>query len=165
MCTQQLIWCSCGHGEFLPIEKCQRATALGYCWTVVWGDHDVVIELPCSYCKAGLNRRKPLGKVRPAGEVTSAVETNAASTVRSGGRADGTTAACMSTGQDAVPVTPIDLAVPELRDSCELHQHIAPTAVMVSEVGLPTPPHDWEDILGTDFTGDFDLDPELWQYV
>ncbi|TKA83175.1 hypothetical protein B0A55_00711 [Friedmanniomyces simplex] len=43
MCTQKLIWCSCGHGEFLPIEKCSRAVKLGYCWTVIWGDSEEAV--------------------------------------------------------------------------------------------------------------------------
>ncbi|KAK3622563.1 hypothetical protein LTR56_022118 [Elasticomyces elasticus] len=28
----------------------------------------------------------------------------------------------------------------------------------------PTPPPDWEDILGTDFSDGFDLSQDMWQY-
>ncbi|KAK3115573.1 hypothetical protein LTR53_004933 [Teratosphaeriaceae sp. CCFEE 6253] len=71
MCTQQLIWCSCGHGEFLPIEKCAQAVARGYCWTVVWGDgvEAAPIALPCSYCKEGWMGRRALGSAVPSAAV------------------------------------------------------------------------------------------------
>lgn len=60
MCTQELIWCSCGHGEFLPIVKCVSADILGTCWTVVYGDRDVVLDMKCSYCTMGFNDRVAL---------------------------------------------------------------------------------------------------------
>lgn len=60
MCTQELIWCSCGHGEFLPIVKCESAEILGTCWTVVYGDRDIVLEMKCSYCTKGFMDRVAL---------------------------------------------------------------------------------------------------------
>ena len=75
MCTQHLIWCSCGHGEFLPIERCPSAIALGYCWTIVHGDHGIVLEPECSYCQAGLNATRPLQALaRPEGTVKEMLE-------------------------------------------------------------------------------------------
>ena len=74
MCTQQLIWCACGHGEILPIQKCMRAQLLGTCFVIIHGDHHIVLPNTCSYCKAGLQRTKPLGSARPRGSLVAKVE-------------------------------------------------------------------------------------------
>ncbi|SMR58595.1 unnamed protein product [Zymoseptoria tritici ST99CH_3D1] len=74
MCTQLLIWCSCHHGEFLPINRCPQGLALGVCWTVVHGNGDIVVPQKCSYCMAGLNERAPLGGVRPVAGLAVRVE-------------------------------------------------------------------------------------------
>ncbi|CAK3931631.1 Hypothetical predicted protein [Lecanosticta acicola] len=75
MCTQELIWCHCGHGELFPIQTCSRAKLLGFCYTIVHGNHAVVVESDCSYCQAGLNGgRGGLGSARPVGEVARRVE-------------------------------------------------------------------------------------------
>lgn len=67
MCTQELIWCSCSHGELLPIKTCPRAQRTGACWTVVHGDQKVVVDSVCTYCVLGLNEVRQLGK--PLGEL------------------------------------------------------------------------------------------------
>lgn len=75
MCTQELIWCSCGHGELLPINTCSRADLTGVCWTVVHGNHRLVVPMSCSYCKAGLHVRFPLAAAaRPEGELATSIE-------------------------------------------------------------------------------------------
>jgi hypothetical protein len=67
MCTQELMWCSCGHGEFFPIVRCPRATLLGACYIIVHGSqHPTRPRMPqCSYCAKGLNERHPLASARP----------------------------------------------------------------------------------------------------
>lgn len=69
MCTQQLIWCSCGHGEFLPIEKCPNAEATGTCWIAIHGDHNVVVPMSCSYCNLGFSKECALGSAKPAAAI------------------------------------------------------------------------------------------------
>ncbi|KAF2164896.1 hypothetical protein M409DRAFT_56253 [Zasmidium cellare ATCC 36951] len=76
MCTQELIWCSCGHGEFLEIKKCRTGHLTGRCWTVVHGNHHLVVPAACSYCQSGLNKKKPLGSPRPRDELAKKVEAN-----------------------------------------------------------------------------------------
>lgn len=56
MCTQEVIWCACGHGEFLPIVKCQQAERTGICYTVLHGNHNIVVPVACSGCSSGLIR-------------------------------------------------------------------------------------------------------------
>ncbi|KXT11988.1 hypothetical protein AC579_4631 [Pseudocercospora musae] len=77
MCTQELIWCSCGHGEFLPIRACPRGRMLSYCYTIVHGSHKLIVPGECSYCKSGLNRRKQLPAARPPPDIAAKVEENA----------------------------------------------------------------------------------------
>ena len=75
MCTQEIVWCSCGHGEFLPIIKCPQAEALGVCFTVVHGDHRVVLPMECSYCISGQSERTALNtNARPQGELAAMIE-------------------------------------------------------------------------------------------
>ena len=40
------------------------------------GDHRIVLQSRCSYCQAGLNRRRPLRSPRPRGELAERVERN-----------------------------------------------------------------------------------------
>ena len=40
------------------------------------GDHRVVIDMECSYCKTGLNERRPLGSPRTRGELAEKIESN-----------------------------------------------------------------------------------------
>lgn len=77
MCTQELIWCSCGHGELLPIRPCPRGRMLSYCYTIVHGSHKLVVPGICSYCKSGLNQRRQLPTARPPPEIAAKVEENA----------------------------------------------------------------------------------------
>lgn len=75
MCTQEIVWCSCGHGELLPIVKCDRADVTGVCFTVVHGDHRIVVHMQCSYCLTGPSERTTLGtKARPEGELAATIE-------------------------------------------------------------------------------------------
>ncbi|RMZ09151.1 hypothetical protein D0862_03708 [Hortaea werneckii] len=151
MCTQQLIWCCCGHGEFLPIEKCARAAKLGYCWTVVWGDHNVVIPSQCSYCKAGLNWKCPLGSAltqeqrRPdPSEPNNQTSTSSKQTLA------GNAIGASDCGQG-------------IADGLETLQMPDDFAFDGPGKGLTTPPGELEDILNTEFK-DFDLSQDLWHY-
>jgi len=75
MCTQEIVWCSCGHGEFLPIIKCAQAEAVGVCFTVVHGDHRVVLPMECSYCISGQSEEASLNaNARPQGELAAMIE-------------------------------------------------------------------------------------------
>jgi len=123
MCTQQLIWCNCGHGEFLPIEKCTRATTTGYCWTIVWGDHSIIVPGSCSYCKQGLNKERPLGSALPREQ------------------------------QGAVDVDQRKTTEESVVDG------------FLGGTGLLTPPLELDDVINTDFTSDFDLSRDFWQYA
>ncbi|RMY95275.1 hypothetical protein D0861_00775 [Hortaea werneckii] len=134
MCTQQLIWCCCGHGEFLPIEKCARAAKLGYCWTVVWGDHKVVIPSRCSYCKAGLNEKCTLGSALTPERRT------------------------LNNPKPSTPVCGQGVA-----DGLETFQMPENFAFENASNGLTTSPREVEDILNTEFK-DFDLSQDLWHY-
>lgn len=121
MCTQEIIWCSCGHGEFLPIIKCAQAEAVGVCFTVVHGDHRIVLPMKCSYCISGQSEIAALNtNARPEGELAAMIE-------RKNGMGDGV--------EDGV--------------AANTNGHGA------LEVG---------DVVKTDWE-EFDLDPELWQYV
>jgi len=73
MCTQELIWCSCGHGELLPIVKCSTAEKTGACWTVIHGDHRLVVEMRCSYCGSGIKARLA-ANARPQGALATKIE-------------------------------------------------------------------------------------------
>lgn len=230
MCTQRLIWCSCGHGEFLPIEKCRRAEKTGYCWTVVWGDHEVMVEMPCSYCKEGTGRELGSAMPRPGDEADGLrkkqkekkriLELAAAAPSISFPTGPSTSQAeVCDEGLDgiAVPVLP-----PPTADLFDRASHVLPAPTLSSmvldpslttgsspaearpgggllaantaanastatraltnarfsppapppepdelplpEVALPTPPNEWDDVLGTDWGGGFDLPSNLWQY-
>ena len=73
MCTQELIWCSCGHGELLPIFKCSTAEKTGVCWTVIHGDHRLVVEMRCSFCISGMKGRLA-ANARPQGGLAEKIE-------------------------------------------------------------------------------------------
>ena len=93
MCTQEIVWCSCGHGEFLPIVKCPQAEAVGVCFTVVHGDHRVVLPMDCSYCISGQSGRAALStNARPQGELAALIERNNANRATSDGLEDGAVA-------------------------------------------------------------------------
>lgn len=49
---------------------------MGRCWTVVHGNHNLVVPAVCSYCRTGLNKRKPLGSPRPRDDLAKTVEEN-----------------------------------------------------------------------------------------
>jgi hypothetical protein len=76
MCTQEIIWCSCGHGELLPIVTCQRAESTGVCFTVVHGDHRVVLQMKCSHCISGAFEEGATlnTKARPEGALAAFIE-------------------------------------------------------------------------------------------
>lgn len=99
MCTQEIVWCSCGHGEFLPIVKCPQAEVMGVCFTVVHGDHRVVLPMDCSYCISGQSERAALNtNARPQGELAALIERNNANGAVSDGLEDGAVA---NTDRDA----------------------------------------------------------------
>lgn len=126
MCTQEIIWCSCGHGEFLPIIKCPQAESTGACYTVVHGDHRVVLPMKCSYCISGLFDGAALGtKARPEGELAAVIERKSEGQV--GGDAGALEDAAVANSAGDLPL----------------------------ELG---------DVVNTDWS-DFNIDPELWQYV
>ncbi|KAK4544932.1 hypothetical protein LTR36_003837 [Oleoguttula mirabilis] len=175
MCTQQLIWCSCGHGEFLPIEKCSRATTVGYCWTVIWGDHNVVIPSRCSYCKAGLNAKGPLGSAWPVGELaTSAGRSFQVNAKAESSRSAGTKT---TSGELTTPLRKTTSATeevakvegscfdPELDGGQPVEPYVDGSPQFLPGTELPTPPFELDDVLGTDFGAGFDLSQEMWQYA
>lgn len=49
---------------------------MGRCWTVVHGNHRLVVPATCSYCRNGLNKKRQLGSPRPRDEVAKRVEDN-----------------------------------------------------------------------------------------
>lgn len=136
MCTQEIIWCSCGHGELLPIVMCAHAEAAGQCWTVVHGDHRIVLQMKCSYCLSGLadgcgssGASTALGtKARPEGELAAKIEMKDREKL-----AGGEFNFCEDDGG-------LTIAAGEL-------------------------PLELEDVVGADWTDVVNLDPELWQYV
>lgn len=143
MCTQEIIWCACAHGELLPIVKCAHAELLGTCWTVVHGDHRVVVQMRCSYClslgagglSAGFGACEGGnglgGKARPEGELAGRIEGLTKEGVERGGVGG------------------------EREDAGE---------VWVGEDAEGQVPAELRDVVNTDWEG-FTLDPELWQYV
>jgi hypothetical protein len=136
MCTQEIIWCSCGHGELLPIVMCAHAEAEGKCWTVVHGDHRIVLQMECSYCLSGLaddcnssGTSMALGtKARPEGEMAANIEKKDRERLAGGeyGLCGGGNGLAISAGE-----LPLEL----------------------------------EDVVGAGWTDVANLDPELWQYV
>jgi hypothetical protein len=103
----------------------------------------VTIELPCSYCKAGLNRRRRLGSARPVGKVAEKIEKAA----REGVDEPPTDPQDGVHSNDTEPVGPVESQAPPLLDP-----------------GLQTPSPEWDDILNTDFGSGFDLSQDLWRY-
>jgi hypothetical protein len=136
MCTQEIIWCSCGHGELLPIVMCAHAEAAGKCWTVVHGDHRIVLQMKCSYCLSGL-----ADECNSNGTSTAAMGTKA--------RPEGELAA-------KIEMMDRERLAGEF-DSCEDSGDLA-----ISTGELPL---ELEDLVGADWTDVVNLDPELWQYV
>ncbi|RMY34918.1 hypothetical protein D0865_14046 [Hortaea werneckii] len=137
MCTQQLIWCCCGHGEFLPIEKCARAAKLGYCWTVVWGDHDVVIPLQCSALTQ--EQRRPDHAEPNKQTSTTLAQPLVGNAIGASGGGQG------------------------VADGLETLQRPDDFAFDNPSKGLTTSSGELEDILNTELK-DFDLAQDLWHY-
>jgi hypothetical protein len=81
MCTQEIIWCKCGHGEFLPVTKCSIGKQFDDCWLVLHGDHRIVVEMDCSYCKAGLDKILHLRSPRPRADLANQIETSTNTTM------------------------------------------------------------------------------------
>ena len=130
MCTQELVWCNCGHGESLPIEKCSHAAKLGTCWVVVHGNHCIILEISCSYCKTGLNKKIPLESPIPHGELAKKMGRNA------------------------------DLNHPRLDK-----ENIPEVTIAEEEPDLdPQLECGYNDVLSTDFSGNFGLADDLWQW-
>ena len=136
MCTQEIIWCSCGHGELLPIVMCAHAEAAGKCWTVVHGDHRIVLQMKCSYCLSGL-----------ADECNS----NGTSTAALGTKA-------RPEGELAAKIEMMDRE--RLAGEFDFCEHSGALAISTGELPL-----ELEDVVGADWTDLVNLDPELWQYV
>ncbi|KAK0357168.1 hypothetical protein LTR91_003519 [Friedmanniomyces endolithicus] len=155
--------------------------------------------MPCSYCKAGLNRRRPLGSAKPkaAGTLAAAASVNGmAEGVAALGLVDdqglplpldlpfrpvkhmtSTTSAAAGQADSTTPQQPVlepvfQLPVPDenfcMLDADQTFQGLdnKPAEAFPLDPSLlpPTPPPEWEDVLGTDFTEGFDLNQELWQY-
>jgi hypothetical protein len=137
MCTQELIWCCCGHGELLPIVMCAHAETVGTCWTVVHGDHRIVLQMKCSYCLSGL-----ADDCNGSGTSTAALGTKA--------RPEGELAAKIEM-KDRERLAGVEY------DFCE-----DDVGLVVSAGELPL---ELEDVVGADWTDVVNLDPELWQYV
>jgi len=139
---QEIIWCSCGHGELLPIVMCAHAEAAGKCWTVVHGDHRIVLQMKCSYCLSGLadyhgsdSSTTALGtKARPEGELAAKIEM-----------------------KERERLAGVEF------DFCEID------GGGDYDGGLTFPagelPLELQDVIGTDWTDVGNLDPDLWQYV
>lgn len=55
--------------------KCTQAEAVGVCFTMVHGDHRVVLPMECSYCISGQSERAALNtNARPQGELAAMIE-------------------------------------------------------------------------------------------
>ncbi|KAK0253267.1 hypothetical protein LTR91_009751 [Friedmanniomyces endolithicus] len=154
--------------------------------------------MPCSYCKAGLNRRRPLGSAKPESRgiwTTAAAVNGMAEGVAALGLVDDqglplpldlpfrpaiTAGSAAVAGQAdlAGPLQPVlepshqGLPCPDqdfsMLDANEAIQRLDGKAAeefpLDPSLLPPTPPPEWEDILGTDFSEGFDLSQELWQY-
>ncbi|KAK5121398.1 hypothetical protein LTR85_005230 [Meristemomyces frigidus] len=157
-------------------ETCTRAITIGYCWTVIWGDHNVVIPSRCSYCKAGLNKKKPLGSAWPVGELVANVGRSRQSDRNAGGnrsagqgaKVHGLLGPARSNASVTREIANVDesgidplLLVSDQPDGAEEDGSFE----MPQEVELPTPPFELDDVLGTDFGSGFDLSQEMWQYA
>jgi hypothetical protein len=148
MCTQELVWCFCGHGELLPIVKCPNADLNGSCWTVVHGNHDFVVDLKCSYCKSGLPGNLAAA-VRPQGDLAKAIERNA----------------------EPQQETPVSLQkeyketkAPGIQQ--EMTAILPEDCMELSDQSLQTAgevPWELDDVLKTGWS-ELCLDPDLWQY-
>ena len=129
MCTQRVIWCACGHGEFLQPNRCPLGARVGNCWLVLHGDHRIVVDMECSYCKAGLNTKRPLSSPRPRGALATRIEDNV--------------------------------------DEEVFEQDMKSNLVEDADCNNTTeakPMWEFDDVLNTNFSGEFDLSQELWQY-
>lgn len=165
MCAQQLIWCICGHGEFLPIEKCPRAIQVGYCWTVVWGDEEVVIPDMCSYCKAGYNDVRRLGSARPPGKLKESAGEGLA--IGSNGQVKGAGKLVLDPALVGEDVGAQGAEPTATAPSSSLSGPEEPSAKANDE--LPEQPDelefDWNDIVNTDFSDGFNLNDDMWGYA
>ncbi|EME40688.1 hypothetical protein DOTSEDRAFT_136331 [Dothistroma septosporum NZE10] len=139
MCTQELIWCSCGHGEFLPIELCTTGQLIGTCWTIVHGDHNIVLQSRCSYCQAGLNRKGMLGSARPTDGIAERVE--------AGGRIG-------EGGMNGKEIDEFDGELGKLLEEVETKTKEERSFEKFS----------FDDVMSTDWEKGFDLSDELWNY-
>ncbi|KAK0771260.1 hypothetical protein LTR91_011372 [Friedmanniomyces endolithicus] len=155
--------------------------------------------MPCSYCKAGLNRRRPLGSAKPKATglpATAASVNGMAEGVAALGLVDdqglplpldlpfrpvrhmtNITTAAAGQADSTTPQQPVlepvyQLPIPD-ENSCMLdadqtlqglNKQAAEAFPLDPSLLPPTPPPEWEDILGTDFSEGFDLNQELWQY-
>ncbi|KAK4617714.1 hypothetical protein CLAFUW4_12146 [Fulvia fulva] len=148
MCTQELIWCSCGHGEFLPINLCTQGQRLGTCWTIVHGDHNIVLASRCSYCQAGLNRRRPLRSPRPRGDVARGVEANGEVDVE-----EELERLLEGSGDEGVEVEVGALAA-------QTNAEMDGGEVVEGSVGE----FSFDDVMSTDWEKGFELGDELWNF-
>lgn len=73
---QEVVWCSCGHGEFLPIVKCQQGEKTGDCWLVLHGDHRIVVPESCIYCLLHYNQTKLRLPAKPEEQLARQIEQN-----------------------------------------------------------------------------------------
>lgn len=115
---------------------CPHAEAIGKCWTVVHGDHRIVLQMECSYCLSGLaddysgsgTAAALATKARPEGKLAAKIEKKDRERFAGGGF-----------------------------DLCEDDGGLATSAGEL--------PLELEDVVGADWTDVVNLDPELWQYV
>ena len=84
--------------------------------------------MECSYCKAGLNERRPLGSPRPQGQLAQKIEA----------------------GNEVTVIDQKSEACPEEVQFCSNTE---------TELSWG-----FNDIVNTDFSSDFNLTKELWQY-
>jgi len=120
---------------------CAHAEAVGTCWTVVHGDHRIVLQMKCSYCLSGL-----------------ADDYSGSGTAAAAAAALGTKA--RPEGELAAKIEMMDrkrLASDDFDFSVGDGSGLADSAGEL--------PLELGDVLGADWNDVVNLDPELWQYV
>lgn len=110
------------------------------------GDYRVVLPGKCSYCLAGLNEKKQLLSPRPEGWLASKIEE----------------------GNAEPKIDPLLLQDISMADQTVERRNGSALPVCESGLGDPLPEmegFDFEDVLSTDFSKEFNLCEELWQYL
>lgn len=155
MCTQQIIWCNCGHGELLPIERCPKAIRDGWCYTILHGNHDIVVPDLCSYCKDGLNGLKPLVIAIPTGELAERLKLNG---TMIGGQEKDEKILTQAEGVVIGGKEGDETRLSKTENGSE--QPWRQGQVATEQV----PEYTWDDVMSTEFGEGFDLSGDMWQY-